>query len=65
MRRILISIDFENSSPSSFWSDDEHNDYPYYAVDGGKTRIIWVTNYINNEDCTYDLSLRIQQNILL
>ncbi len=53
MKRNLISIDFENSSPSSFWSDDEHNDYPYYAVDGVKTRIIWVTNYINNEDCTY------------
>jgi hypothetical protein len=57
---IYFEIDFENSSSSSsFWSDDENNDdfeqeeYPYYALDGVKTRIVWVTNYINNEDCMY------------
>jgi len=43
----------------SYWSDDENNDefeqeqYPYYALNGIKTRIVWITNYINNEDCMY------------
>jgi hypothetical protein len=44
---------------SSFWSDDENNDeferehYSYNTLNGIKTRIVWVTNYMNNEDCMY------------
>ncbi|CAF2607643.1 unnamed protein product [Rotaria sp. Silwood2] len=41
----------------SFWSDDEnvdefdeHEQHPYYVLDGIQTRMVWVTNYINNED---------------
>jgi hypothetical protein len=43
----------------SYWSDDENNDefeqeqYPYYALNGIKTRIVWITNYMNNENCMY------------
>ncbi|CAF4645292.1 unnamed protein product [Rotaria sp. Silwood1] len=55
IRNHLIKNNIENSS--SFWSDnenidefDEREQYPYYDFDGIKTRIIWVTNYINNED---------------
>ncbi|CAF0845587.1 unnamed protein product [Rotaria sordida] len=61
IRNHLIKNNSENSS--SFWSDDENvvefderEQYPYYAFDGIKTRIVWVTNYINNEDFSINVS---------
>ncbi len=47
-----FEIDFEHSS-ASFWLDEENNNYSPYAIDGVKTRIVWVINYTNNEDCMY------------
>jgi hypothetical protein len=46
---------------SSFCSEDEHNDeyeqdqYSYNTLNGIPTRIVWVTNYTNNEDCMYTI----------
>ncbi|CAF0823092.1 unnamed protein product [Rotaria sordida] len=61
IRNHLIKNNSENLS--SFWSDDENvvefderEQYPYYAFDGIKTRIVWVTNYINNEDFSINVS---------
>lgn len=61
---ISFCIDFDPISSSLFGFYDEYLDRSYYESDQEKTRIVWVTNYSNNDDCTYlSPSRRMKSNV--
>lgn len=45
---------FSSMNKSSIdYTDAFDEQYPYHNFDRIRTRIVWVTNYTNNEECMY------------